>query len=179
MEPDKIKILSVDDNPDNLLIIKALLDDLFPEVSVFTALTGVKGIELAAAEDPDVILLDIVMPEMDGFDVCKLLKADNIMSQIPVIFLTALKGDKDSRVKGIEAGGDAFLSKPVDKTELLVQVRAMVKIKAANRIKTAEKANLESLVSDRTLQLKMNHAATLNLLEDIKRKNGSVDFHFG
>ncbi len=171
MEPDKIKILSVDDNPDNLLIIKALLDDLFPEVSVFTALTGVKGIELAAAEDPDVILLDIVMPEMDGFDVCKLLKADNIMSQIPVIFLTALKGDKDSRVKGIEAGGDAFLSKPVDKTELLVQVRAMVKIKAANRIKTAEKANLESLVSDRTLQLKMNHAATLNLLEDIKLEN--------
>ncbi len=171
MEPDKIKILSVDDNPDNLLIIKALLEDLFPEVSVLTALNGAKGIELAAAEDPDVILLDIVMPEMDGFDVCKLLKADNIMCHIPVIFLTALKGDKDSRVKGIEAGGEAFLSKPVDETELLVQVRAMVKIKAANRIKTAEKANLESLVSDRTLQLKMNHAATLNLLEDIKLEN--------
>lgn len=171
MEPDKIKILSIDDNPDNLLIVKALLEDLFPEVSVFTALSGVKGIELAAAEDPDVILLDIVMPQMDGFEVCRVLKADNVVSQIPVIFLTALKGDKDSRVKGIEAGGDAFLSKPVDETELLVQVRAMVKIKAANKIKTTEKVNLETLVSDRTLQLKMNHAATLNLLEDIKLEN--------
>lgn len=76
MDNRLIKILAIDDNPDNLISLKALLKDVFPKAAVFTALTGVKGLELAYAEDPDVILLDIIMPGMDGFELCRRLKAD-------------------------------------------------------------------------------------------------------
>ena len=96
-----IKILAIDNNQDNLISIKALINEAFPEAIVYTALNGKKGLELAAAEDPDVILLDIVMPVMDGFEVCKILKGDKNLSNIPVVFVTAIKGDKESRIRAL------------------------------------------------------------------------------
>ena len=72
-----IKILAIDDTPDNLISLHALINESFPDVRTFTALNGAKGLALAAAEDPDLILLDIVMPGMDGFEVCRKLKSDN------------------------------------------------------------------------------------------------------
>ena len=89
------KILAIDDNSDNLISLKAIMDDAFPGSIVFTALNGSKGIELAVANNPDVIVLDIIMPEMDGFEVCRRLKLDERVHDIPVVFLTALKGDKE------------------------------------------------------------------------------------
>ena len=91
MESRTIKILAIDDNPDNLITLKALIKEAFPDSLIFTALNGTRGLELASAENPDVILLDIVMPGMDGFDLCQLLKADKYLCNIPVIFITALK----------------------------------------------------------------------------------------
>ena len=129
MENKKIKILAIDDNQDNLIIIQVLINESFPNVKIFTALTGEQGIELAALKDPDVILLDIIMPVMDGFEVCSRLKSDKNLSDIPVVFVTALKGDKESRIRGLEVGGEAFLAKPIDESELVAQIRAMVKIK--------------------------------------------------
>ena len=114
MENRKIKILAIDDIPDNLISIKAQVREAFPEAIIFTALNGTKGIELAASEDPDVILLDIVMPGMDGYEVCKLLKADQKQSNIPVVFLTAIKGDKEGRIRALECGAEALLAKPID-----------------------------------------------------------------
>ena len=87
----QIKILAIDDIPDNLISIRALIREGFPEAIIFTALNGAKGIEVAALEDPDVILLDIVMPGMDGYELCKLLKADQKLCSIPVVFITANK----------------------------------------------------------------------------------------
>ena len=103
-----IKILAIDDNQDNLISIKALIGESFPDALVLTSLTGTKGLELAAAEDPDVILLDIVMPGMDGFEVCKRLKNDKKLRDIPVIFVTATKGDKESRIRALESGAESF-----------------------------------------------------------------------
>lgn len=171
MENRKIKILAIDDNPDNLIILKALLKDVFPKASVFTALTGEKGLELAAAEDPDVILLDIIMPGIDGFEVCRRLKADRELSEIPVVFVTAIKGDKESRILALECGAEAFLSKPIDECELSAQIRAMLKIKAANIQKSGEKQRLARLVEEKTCELRKAHLATLKLLEDLKREN--------
>ena len=171
METRKIKILAIDDNPDNLISIKALIGEAFPNAMVFTALTGKKGIELAMAENPDAILLDIVMPGMDGFEVCKELKSSAQMRDIPVVFVTAIKGDKESRIKALECGAEAFLAKPIDESELTAQIRAMVKIKTANIEKRNEKSRLEALVAERTRELNQTHTATLNLLEEVKKEN--------
>ena len=153
MEIKKIKVLAIDDNPDNLISLNALIKEAFPEATVFTAISGKRGLELSLQEDPDVILLDIVMPGMDGFEVCRKLKADQKLSDIPVVFVTALKGDKDSRIKALECGGEAFLAKPVDESELTAQIRAMVKIKTANTDKRSENERLKRLVDERTSKL--------------------------
>jgi PAS domain S-box-containing protein len=171
MESKKIKILAIDDNLDNLITIQALVYESFPNAVVIKALSGKAGLQSAAKEDPDVILLDIVMPEMDGFEVCRQLKEDKNLCDIPVVFVTALKGDKDSRIQGLEVGGEAFLAKPIDESELVAQIKAMVKIKVANIQKRDENIRLTALVEERTQELNKTHIATLNLLEDLKSEN--------
>ena len=166
-----MKILAIDDNKDNLVSLQALIKDAFPDAVTLTAQNGKRGLELAAAEDPDVILLDVVMPEMDGFEVCKKLKADKILKDIPVVFVTALKGDKENRIRALECGADAFLAKPIEVSELTAQVRAMAKIKTASNEKLNEKEQLTVLVEEQTRKLKDTHAATLNLLEDVRKEN--------
>ncbi|MEI6492748.1 MAG: response regulator [Verrucomicrobiota bacterium] len=147
-----MKILAIDDNPDNLTVLKAVLLDRLPAAGLVSALNGPKGLDLAAAEDPDVILLDIVMPGMDGYDVCRKLKADEVLKSIPVLFLTA-HTDRDSRIRAVEAGADGFLSKPIDELELTVQILAMTKLKSANRLQRLEKEELIALVAERTREL--------------------------
>lgn len=171
MESKKITILAIDDNPDNLITIQALVYESFSNAVVIKALSGSVGLKLAAQEDPDVILLDIVMPEMDGFEVCRQLKEDDSLCDIPVVFVTALKGDKENRIQGLEVGGEAFLAKPIDESELVAQIKAMAKIKVANIQKRNENIRLTSLVEERTQELNRTHIATLNLLEDLKSEN--------
>ena len=170
MESKEIKILAVDDNRDNLISLKALVREAFPDASIFMASDGEKGIELAIAQDPDLILLDIVMPGMDGFEVCQKLKADSTLSDIPVVFVTAIKGEKESRIRALEAGAEAFLAKPLDETELTAQIRAMIKIKNANIEKRDKEKHLTRLVADQVSELKETHLATLNLLEDLRKE---------
>lgn len=153
MENQKIKILAIDDIPDNLISLKALISDVFPDAETVTAQSGIQGLALAEAENPDIILLDIVMPIMDGYEVCRKLKANEKLADIPVVFLTALKGERESRIRALEAGAEAFLTKPIDETELTVQIRAMIKIRNANLKNRDEKAWLEMLVTSRTKAL--------------------------
>src|SRR5512133_2896523 len=123
-----IKILALDDIVDNLISLKAIIKDAFPDSILLTAQNGATGIELAIAHNPDVILLDIVMPGMDGFEVCRRLKLDERVLNIPVVFLTSLSGDKANRIKALEVGAEAFLSKPIDEVDLTAQIKAMAKI---------------------------------------------------
>ena len=167
----EVKILAIDDNQDNLISLKALLKDVFPKSLVFTCTTGEKGLYLASTEDPDIILLDILMPVMDGYEVCRRLKSDDNLSEIPVIFVTAIRNDKDSRILALESGAEAFLSKPIDKSELTAQIRAMLKIKEANIQKRDEKIRLASLVAEKTSELREAHLNTLKLLDDLRREN--------
>jgi PAS domain S-box-containing protein len=164
------KILIIDDINDNLTSLKAIINNAFPESVLFTALNGPKGIELAISEDPDIILLDIIMPEMDGFEVCHKLKQDERVRDIPVVFLTSIKDDKENRIKALNEGAEGFLSKPIDEIELIAQIRAMVKIKAANELKRNEKIRLKRLVTERTNKLELSQIATLNLLEELKEE---------
>jgi PAS domain S-box-containing protein len=170
MDDNLMKILAIDDNQDNLITIKAIIQEAFPEAIVYTALNGLKGIEMATTKDPDVILLDVIMPEMDGYEVCQKLKADSLASVIPVVFVTAIKGDRLGRIRALEVGAEAFLAKPIDESELIAQVKAMVKIKRANIMKRDENLKLSLLVDQRTSQLQVSNTATLNLFEDLRQE---------
>lgn len=163
-----LKFLAIDDNADNLITLRALIKEVFPTSEVFIATSGIIGIEIAKEKDPDVILLDIVMPGMDGFDVCRHLKADQETKEIPVVFVTAIKGDREHRIMALESGAEAFLAKPIDESELTAQIRAMIKIKNANRQKRDEKGRLAKLVEEKTAELKKAHQKTIELLENLK-----------
>ena len=165
------KILAIDDNNDNLIALGAIIQESFSDLVFDTALSGKKGIELAISSDPDVILLDIIMPEMDGFEVCRRLKQDERTRDIPVVFLTAMKEDKENLIKALEVGGEAFLYKPIDEPELVAQISAMVKIKQFANQKRDENERLSQLVAERTRELKKSHAETLKLLNELQAEN--------
>ncbi len=170
MENKELKILAVDDIYDNLITLKALILEAFPYAKIVYALSGQEALSVTKSIMPDIILLDVVMPGMDGFEVCRILKANESLKDIPVIFITALKGDKDSRIKGLEVGAEAFLAKPVDESELVAQIRAMIKIREANLLLRNEQEHLSAMVSEKTMQLELNNVATLNLLEDLQKE---------
>ncbi|MDO8805120.1 MAG: response regulator [Elusimicrobiota bacterium] len=155
---NKLKILAIDDIQDNLSVLETVMAGALPGAAVFTATSGAKGIGLALAEDPDVILLDIVMPGMDGFEVCRRLKADGRLKNIPVVFLTGSATDKENRIKALKAGGEGFLHKPFEVEELVALIRAMAKIKAAGAAQELEAEKLRNLVAERTNALKQELA---------------------
>ncbi len=147
------KILVIDDKKDNLIAVSALLKNLVSDCTTITAQSGAEGIKKAQTEMPDTILLDIKMPEMDGFEVCRALKKDKNTTRIPIIILTAIKTDSKSRVKALETGADAFLTKPIEETELVAQVNTALRLKKAEDFLRKEIDLLEVLVKERTKAL--------------------------
>ncbi|MDD4293753.1 MAG: response regulator, partial [Bacteroidales bacterium] len=159
------KILAIDDMMADLISLKTFLQDAFPEATLYTETDGHKGIEMAIAKDPDVILLDILMPKIDGFEICRQLKEDKRVKDIPVIFITGINADKNIRIKALEVGAEAFVSKPIDVSELTAQIKAMVKIKHANQQKSDEKDRLATLVFERTRELEESQIHFKNLAD--------------
>ena len=147
----KVKILVVDDEDRNLRLMKLLLTSF--GYDVLTASNGEEALEMVHDIPPDVILLDIMMPKMDGFEVAKQLKREEETKIIPIVMVTALNGVED-RVKALEAGADDFLNKPVDKTELRARVQSLVKGKAYNDHMQNYQKELEAEVAKRTIQLR-------------------------
>ncbi len=143
-----MRILLIDDNSDNLVTLDAILKTCLPECETVKALSGQDGIALAQSLQPDTILLDVQMPKTDGFEVCRRLKGDPLTRHIPIIFLTAHRTDTASRIRGLELGGDAFLTKPVDPAELTAQVKVMLRIKRAEDVLRVDKSTLEGLYKD-------------------------------
>lgn len=171
MEFKNIKVLIIDDVKDNLITLSVLIRESFSTAKILSALNGKDGIEIANAEDPDLILLDILMPAMDGFKVCELLKKNPATSEIPVVFVTALRDDVDNKVKALEVGADAFISKPIDEVELVAQMRAMFRIKKAAIYKKTENERLQLLVHEKTNELIQQNEKTVKLLESLKQEN--------
>lgn len=120
------RILVVDDILPNVKLLEAKLTAEYFEV--LTAFDGAAALRLASSESPDLILLDVMMPGMDGFEVCERLKTDQKTRHIPVVMVTALS-DVNDRVRGLEAGADDFLSKPVNDVALFARVRSLVRFK--------------------------------------------------
>src|SRR5215467_4612208 len=121
------RILVVDDNPSNVDILRARLSTHGYEI--VTAADGEEGLAAVREHLPDLILLDVMMPKLDGIEVCRRLRADASMPFIPVILVTA-KSDPKDVVAALEAGGDEYLTKPVDHGSLVARVKSMLRIKA-------------------------------------------------
>ncbi len=119
-------VLVVDDNLQNLELLQVYLEDI--DCRTIPAHNGLEALEIIKRESLDLILLDVMMPKMSGFEVCKRIKNDPKTSDIPVIMVTALNEFRDIE-RGIDSGTDDFLSKPVNKLELLTRVKTMLKLK--------------------------------------------------
>lgn len=120
------KILVVDDEPVNVELLEAYLSTA--EYEVVTAYGGEEALEKVEREKPDLILLDVMMPRLNGFEVCKILKEKEETRFLPVIMVTALK-ELEDKIKGVESGADDFLTKPVNSLELLTRVKSLIRIK--------------------------------------------------
>jgi two-component system cell cycle response regulator len=120
------RVLVVDDIMPNVKLLEAKLSSEYYEV--VTAYNGLEALEKVEQESPDIILLDVMMPGMDGFEVCSRIKKNPKFSHIPVVMVTALT-DTEDKVRGLEAGADDFLSKPINDTALMARVRSLVRLK--------------------------------------------------
>jgi len=154
-------ILIVDDQPQNIELLEAYLAG--QDYEIITAANGEEALEKLSGNQIDLILLDVMMPGIDGFEVTRRVRKDNTHRLLPIIMVTALRETED-RVKGIEAGCDDFISKPVDKMELLARVRSLLKVKAYNDLMSNYQKELETEVTGRTGELKR---ALENLQQDI------------
>lgn len=174
------KVLAVDDEDRNLRLMEAMLLPLGYEVDL--ALNGGEALEKVKQNPPDVILLDVMMPGMNGFEVARRLKQDNGTRIIPIIMVTALKEVED-RVKGLEAGADDFLTKPVDKMELKARVASSIKVKAYNDYMVNHQRLLEDEIAKRTAQLEKAyervHLASLDTIHRLSRAAEYKDEHTG
>jgi two-component system sensor histidine kinase/response regulator len=140
------KILIVDDVVSNVLLLKILLTN--EKFQVCTANNGKTCIEIAQKEHPDLILLDVMMPDLNGFDTAVILKKDETTKDIPIIFLTALNTPQDL-VHGFQVGASDFLTKPFNKEELVMRVTQQISLVAAKRIIERQNAELRATLNNR------------------------------
>jgi two-component system alkaline phosphatase synthesis response regulator PhoP len=123
------KILIVDDEAHIRQLIEQTLEDLEDEgVTLFTADNGERALELIRGEHPDLVFLDVMMPKMNGFDVCHTVKRDLQMKDVFIVLLTA-KGQEYDKIKGAEVGADVYMTKPFDPDELLAQAKQVLGLK--------------------------------------------------
>ena len=146
INPSEYKVLIVDDVISNVLLLKVLLTN--EKFNIVTAGNGTQALEQVKKEKPDLVLLDVMMPDISGFEVAQQMKADPEMSEIPIIFLTALNSTADI-VKGFQVGGNDFISKPFNKEELIIRVTHQISLVAAKRIILNKTEELQHTIAGR------------------------------
>jgi len=161
------KILAIDDQRNNLIAIKAAIRTYLPDCTVLTERSGEGGLLAAKTERPDTILLDVVMPQMDGFEVCKRLKADKSTRHIPVMLITAYKTDIESCVKGLNIGADAFISKPIDTSELLARLNSLLRIKETEDELRKDKEHLLKSVEENSKKIIFQTTVLKNISDPV------------
>lgn len=157
------KILVVDDEPYNMDLMDGYLSFDYEIISAFD---GKEAIEKVQSEKPDLILLDIMMPDISGYEVCKILKTDHETNFIPIVLVTALTGH-DEKIIGMEAGADDFLTKPVDKLELKVRIRSLLRIKEMHDEQERANQQIKASLKEKEILLREIHHRVKNNLQVI------------
>jgi putative two-component system response regulator len=168
-------ILAIDDTPDNLSLVSGLLNDLY---RVKVATNGVRGLQVALGDPtPDLILLDIMMPDMDGYQVCEQLKSDPLTRDIPVIFLTAKTEIADEQ-QGFALGAVDYITKPICPPILLSRVKAHLAVKASADLLRDQNAYLEAEVNRRTREIQAIQDVTINAMASLaETRNNETGNH--
>lgn len=146
INPSEYKILIVDDAMSNVLLLKVLLTN--EKFAIATASNGRQALEQVEKENPDLVLLDVMMPDMSGFEVAQHLKSNPNTADIPIIFLTALNSTADI-VKGFQVGANDFISKPFNKEELIIRVTHQISLVAAKRLILSKTEELQRTIAGR------------------------------
>lgn len=146
INPSEYKILIVDDVMSNVLLLKVLLTN--EKFAIATASNGRQALEQVEKENPDLVLLDVMMPDMSGFEVAQHLKSNPNTADIPIIFLTALNSTADI-VKGFQVGANDFISKPFNKEELIIRVTHQISLVAAKRLILSKTEELQRTITGR------------------------------
>lgn len=171
----RARVLIVDDEERNVKLLAALL-----QAEGYTTLSvgnGRDALALAAAEQPDLILLDIMMPDMDGFETVARLKADPRTQPVPVIMITALD-DRESKLRALEAGAEEFISKPIDRADLRVRVRNLLRLKEYGDFLVDHNRLLAQQVQERTAQLEeANRDTVFTLVRAAEHKDEETGHH--
>jgi putative two-component system response regulator len=161
--PERPTILVVDDTPQNLAVMRDLLEGQY---QVKLAPSGARALKIAAASPPDLILLDVMMPDMDGYEVCRRLKADPATHEIPVIFLTA-RGESGDQYRGLELGAVDYIIKPISPPIVEARLRNHLRLKAATDALRDHNTLLESEVAQRTEDLERLQDVTILMLASL------------
>jgi two-component system cell cycle response regulator len=155
-------VLVVDDLLPNIRLLQAKLEKEYYNVS--TAESGSEALDIISMDPPDIVLLDVMMPEMDGFEVCRRLKASPKTSDIPVVMVTALS-DVEDRVQGLNAGADDFLTKPINDHALFARIRSLVRLKGmVDELKLRDQTGEQLGAADEESREKMNNIAGSKVL---------------
>jgi len=160
----KAKILIVDDDEKNLKLMGALLKNY--GYNFETATNGVEAIEKTRRFSPDLIFLDIMMPDMDGYETCRRLKNDADTQHIPIVMVTAL-ADRDSKIEGLKAGANDFISKPVDSTELMIRAKNLLRVKEFEDFLKQHNELLKAEVGKKTSELRESYIDTIHRLTTV------------
>ncbi|MCP4130559.1 MAG: response regulator [bacterium] len=160
------KILIVDDKEDNIISLEFLLKQLPGEYSILTAIDGFEALTIVTRDLPDIILLDINMPRMDGYEVCSRIRENKTLPYTPILFVTAYALDVNSRIKAYESGADDFIGKPFIKEDLFARINSALRIKSLNDELRKERDSLEERVAERTRELLQKEEALNASLEE-------------
>ena len=152
-----VRILLVDDNPVVLFKIAHVLHGA--GYSVIEAKTGSEGLALARSEHPDLILLDVRLPDINGIEVCRRLKASPETSRLFVVMLSEKETSAESQAGGLEAGADSYIARPIENRELIARIQAMLRIQQAEAALRVAQSELEHRVAERTAELSQANAA--------------------
>ena len=164
INPSEYKILIVDDVMSNVLLLKVLLTN--EKFAIATASNGRQALEQVEKENPDLVLLDVMMPDMSGFEVAQHLKSNPQTAEIPIIFLTALNSTADI-VKGFQVGANDFISKPFNKEELIIRVTHQISLVAAKRLILSKTEELQRTIAGR-------HKLYSVIAHDLRSPMGSI-----
>jgi two-component system, sensor histidine kinase and response regulator len=178
--PDQ-KILVIDDNASNLLLVRSILKKSHPNYQILTSLSGEEGIEIAQAQIPQAILLDIFMPNMDGYETCRILKSYRETCNIPVLMISADGQNAETRLGGLKAGADAIMSKPFKQEEFIAIVNIMLRIKRVEDTLIKQNQELQnSLIKEQSYQVKLKRLnSELSIIEERERHKIAEFLHDG